>query len=76
MAIKTVGSLWTHKDKEGKLFMSGVIDMKDQEGKNQVQIEDDKIHIFVFVNKYKKKDTKQPGFKVCQKQDDDEGGVF
>jgi hypothetical protein len=72
MALKSIGSLWSHKDKEGKPFMSGTIDVKDQEGKDQLIIKDGKISILIFVNRYKKKDTNQPGFKILQAQDSDD----
>lgn len=56
--LKVVGSLWTHKDKTGKIFLSGNLDL------TALPFEQESVNIFVFNNKFWQKGTKKPNLRV------------
>lgn len=53
-----VGSLWTHKDKNGKTFLSGSLDL------TTLPFEKESVSVFIFTNKYCKKGTKLPNLQI------------
>ena len=53
-----IGSLWTHKDKHGKTFFSGNLEL------TSLPFEKEAVNVFIFINKYRKKDTKQPNLHI------------
>lgn len=63
MGLKKVGGLWLRKTKTGESFMAGEIEFVD----------DSKLSIMVFKNKYKKPDNKQPDYTISVKTDEEEG---
>jgi hypothetical protein len=67
--LKNIGGLWLHKDKNDDVFFSGVIDFFDQEGTQIVFPKEGKLSVMIFKNKFKKKGTNQPSYRVFLAED-------
>jgi hypothetical protein len=61
MAFRNIGALWAKKGKEGKPFLSGMIN-------NRVFGD---VHIMVFPNDSEHRSEKSPGYRIVMVTDDE-----
>lgn len=53
---KELGALWTRKSKQGNSFLSGSINLKDEENTQ--------LKVVIFKNSYKQEGSSQPDYRI------------
>ena len=62
MALKYIGGLWLKKDKNGKTYMSGTMELQGRDGP--------KTNFMVYKNEHKEPGSKHPDYQIVQASDD------